>query len=141
MGENLTPLEKVEMAVESIKKGRKKLTITEIAKRAGIARKTIYNRPELKQRCDQEILFQKQAMLKDGSNEKKTRNKPKTKYKLLEKRYNKLKKELEIQRKNNMKLLNNNKELVLDKEQLNTKIIMLKRKIERMNKSKVKKMP
>lgn len=125
-------------AIESIKKGRKKLTITEIAKRAGIARKTIYNRPELKQRCDQEILLQKQASGIEQNVNKATSSRPKTRYKLLEKRYNKVKNKLDEEKKNNMKLLNNNKNLVLEKEQLNTKIIMLERKIDRLNNEKIR---
>lgn len=133
-------VDRVRGAITSIKKGRKKLTISAIAERAGIARKTIYNRPDLKLLCDQAIELQKQEELTEGDNKKSKseREKPLTGYKLLEQRYRKLKDILEKEQEKNMKLLHNNKVLVLEKEQLESKILMLEKRIEQLNKDKIK---
>src|SRR5690625_6605873 len=51
-------LEKIDEAIVNLKRGKNKLSIAQIAKKAGIARKTIYNHAELKERCDQAIHIQ-----------------------------------------------------------------------------------
>jgi len=39
-------LKKIDEAISNLKRGKNKLTISKIAEKAGIARKTIYNNPE-----------------------------------------------------------------------------------------------
>ncbi|WP_106494732.1 hypothetical protein [Lentibacillus sp. Marseille-P4043] len=46
---------KIDQAISILRREKKKLSISKIAEMAKIARKTIYNNPELKQRCDQAI--------------------------------------------------------------------------------------
>lgn len=48
-------IDRVKETITNIKKGRNRLTITVIADKAGVSRITIYNRPHLKQLCDQSI--------------------------------------------------------------------------------------
>lgn len=50
---NLETIEKVNIAITSLKKGKKKITITAVAKKAGVAVASIYNNPTLKERIDQ----------------------------------------------------------------------------------------
>lgn len=130
-------LDKVKDAIVRLKKGREKLTIKKIAEKAKIARKTIYNRPELKQLCDQAIHIQ-QITQNGGEEIKNPVLRVSTSYQLLEKRYNNLKKQMDKQVLENKKLLNNNKELVLEKEQHKSKIVMLEERIERLTRDKVR---
>jgi len=55
----------------------------------------------------------------------------------LEQRYQKVKEELQNEHKKNARLLENNRQLVLEKERLNSHIQMLQQKIEKMNEQKV----
>lgn len=130
-------LDKVKDAIVRLKKGREKLTIKKIAEKAKIARKTIYNRPELKQLCNQAIHIQ-QITQKGRVEIKKPVLRVSTSYQLLEERYNNLKKQIYKQVLENKKLLYNNKELVLEKEQHKSKIVMLEERIERLNRDKLR---
>src|SRR5690625_6191777 len=51
-------LNKIDEAIVNLKRGKNKLSIAKIAEKSGIARKTIYNYSELKERCDQAIHVQ-----------------------------------------------------------------------------------
>ena len=51
-------LKAIDEAIVNLKRGKNKLSIAQIAKKSGIARKTIYNHAELKERCDQAIYVQ-----------------------------------------------------------------------------------
>src|SRR5699024_4205556 len=126
-------LEKIDEAIVNLKRGKNKLSSAQIAKKAGIARKTIYNNPELKERCDQAIHIQRLEEIGTKPNTKK----PVSGRKLLEQRYQKVKEELQNEHKKNARLLENNRQLVLEKERLNSHIQMLQQKIEKMNEQKV----
>src|SRR5699024_4320979 len=51
-------LNKIDKAIVNLKRGKNRLSIAQIAEKAGISRKTIYNHAELKERCDQAIHLQ-----------------------------------------------------------------------------------
>lgn len=129
-------LEKIDEAIINLKRGKNKLSIAQIALKSGIARKTIYNHAELKERCDQAIHVQQ---LEGNSVNKKVKN-PVSGRKLLEQRYNKVKEELKGEQGKNAKLLENNRQLVLEKDRLKSHIHRLQQKIDRMNEQKLKKM-
>lgn len=130
-------LKKIDEAISNLKRGKNKLTISKIAEKAGIARKTIYNNPELKERCDQAIYLQQ---LEENSTDPKAK-KPLSGRKLLEHRYRKVKAELKREKEKNAKLLENNRQLVLEKDRLKSHIQMLQQKVERLNEQKVKQIP
>lgn len=121
-------LNKIDEAIINLKRGKNKLSIAQIAKKAGIARKTIYNHTELKERCDQAIHVQQL----EGSNVNPNAKKPVSGRKLLEQRYNNVKEELKKEQMKNAKLLENNRQLVLEKDRLKSHIQMLQQKIERL---------
>lgn len=131
-------LERVEKAITNLKRGNKKLSISQIAKKAGIARKTIYNHPELKERCNQAIYLQEQQFKKEEGNENNHTTKPLSGRKLLEQRYKNAKEALKKEQEKNAQLLENNRQLVLEKEQLKSKIEMLQNQLERLKNNKVK---
>src|SRR5699024_2403861 len=124
----------IDDAILNLQKGKNKLSISKIAEKAGIARKTIYNNPELKERCDQAIQVQQM----EQSNVHPKVKKPLSGRKLLEKRYSDTKIKLKEEQKKNAMLLENNRQLVLEKDQLKSHIRMLQNKIERNEKQKVK---
>lgn len=139
----LTMLERIDQAIMNLKRGKQKLTISRIAEKAGIARKTVYNRAELRQRCDQAIVIQKQkeqAPDTELSNKGRKDRVPLSGNKLLEERYNKVKENLKFQQDKNARLLENNRKLVIEKDQLKGRIVFLEGRIEKMNKNKVKTM-
>lgn len=143
MAVELTMLERIDQAIMNLKRGKQKLTISKIAEKASIARKTIYNRPELRQRCDQAIHIQEQKMQSpnaDRNSEVPNNKPPLSSNKLLEKRYTKVKGELRIEQEKNAKLLENNRKLIIEKDQLKGRIVFLEERIEKMNKNKVKTM-
>src|SRR5699024_9943572 len=123
-------LEKIDEAIVNLKRGKNKLSIAQIAKKAGIARKTIYNHDELKERCDQEIHIQ--------DLEQRNRKKTRSGRELLEQRYRKTREELKKGHEKNAKLLENNRQLVLEKDRLKSHIQLLQSKIERLEAQKVK---
>jgi|SRR5699024_732335 len=127
-------LKTIDEAIVNLKRGKNKLSIAQIAKKSGIARKTIYNHVELKERCDQAIYVQQLEKSSANTNAKK----PVSGRELLEKRYKSAKEELGKEREKNAKLLENNRQLVLEKDRLKSHIQMLQQKIERMNEQKVK---
>lgn len=49
---NIERLNKIDEAIVNLKRGKNKLSVAQIAKKAGIARKTIYNHAVLRERCD-----------------------------------------------------------------------------------------
>lgn len=51
-------LKKIDEAIVNLIRWKNKLSIDQIAKKSGIARKTIYNHAKLKERCDQAIHVQ-----------------------------------------------------------------------------------
>ncbi|WP_127607277.1 DUF6262 family protein, partial [Paenibacillus chibensis] len=103
----LVTLERIEQAITNLRKGKKKLSISAIAKKAGIERKTIYNRPDLKERCDQAILLQmeiEKGAEKIAATAIETSTRPSGK-RLLENRYEKVKQALQNEKEKNEKLL------------------------------------
>lgn len=127
-------LKMIDEAIVNLKRGKNKLSIAKIAEKSGIARKTIYNYSELKERCDQAIHVQQLEESSINPNAKK----PVSGRKLLEKGYNNVKEELKKEQEKNAKLLENNRQLVLEKDRLKSHIQMLQQKIERMNEQKLK---
>jgi len=133
---------RIDQAITNLRRGKKKLSISKIAEKAGVARKTIYNHPELKQRCDQAIHIQEeqnkalQEVAAGSATE--VKNKPLTGRKLLEERYRKSREDLKLEREKNAKLLENNRNLVIEKAELKNRIQMLQQKIERLEAQKIK---
>src|SRR5690625_1457418 len=127
-------LKKIDEAISNLKRGKNKLTISKIAEKTGIARKTIYNNVELKERCDQAIYVQQLEESSANTNVKKSVSGRE----LLEKRYKNAKGKLKKEQEKNAKLLENNRQLVLEKDRLKSHIQMLQQKIERMNEQKLK---
>lgn len=127
-------LKAIDEAIVNLQRGKNKLSIAQIAKKSGIARKTIYNHAELKERCNQAIYVQQLGESSANPNEKR----PVSGRELLEQRYKSAKEELKKEQEKNAKLLENNRQLVLEKDRLKSHIRMLQQKIERMNEQKVK---
>jgi len=127
-------LNKIDEAIVNLKRGKKNLSIARIAKKAGIARKTIYNHAELKERCDQAIHIQEL----EQSNKDPNAKKPIAGRKLLEQRYRNTREEFKKEQEKSAKLLENNRQLVLEKDRLKSHIQMLQNKIEKLEAKKVK---
>ncbi|GIQ70056.1 hypothetical protein DUZ99_09460 [Xylanibacillus composti] len=125
-------LEKIEKAITNLRRGKNKLTISNIAKKSGVPRRTIYNRPELKERCDQAILIQEE--LEQASKEAAAGTEPAKLYgsKLLQFRYEKVKNELKEQKIINAKILENNRKLVIEKDEMKGTIQRLQEDNERL---------
>jgi len=126
-------LNKIDEVIINLKRGKNKLAIARIAKKAGIARKTIYNHTELKERCDQAIHIQELEQSGKDPNAKK----PITGRKLLEQRYINTKKELKEEHIKNAMFLENNRQLVLEKDRLKSHILMLQQRVEKLKNQKV----
>lgn len=129
-------LKKIDEAIVNLKRGKNKLSIAQIAKRARISRKTIYNHSELKERCDQAIHIQELEQSERNPKAKK----PISGRKLLEQRYRNTKEEFKKEQEKNAKLLENNRQLVLEKDRLKSYIQMLQQQIERVKSQKIKPM-
>lgn len=127
-------LEAIDEAIVNLQRGKNKLSIAQIAKKSGIARKTIYNHAELKERCNQAIYVQQLGESSANPNEKR----PVSGRELLEQRYKSAKEELKKEQEKNAKLLENNRQLVLEKDRLKSHIQLLQQKIEGMNEQKLK---
>jgi len=130
---NIERLKEIDKAIVNLKRGKNKLSIAQIAKKAGIARKTIYNHAELKERCDQAIHIQELEEAKKNPNNKKVLSGRK----LLEDRYRRSKEELNKEQEKNSMLLENNRQLVLEKDRLKSHIHMLQQQIKRLKNQKV----
>lgn len=126
-------LQAIDEAIVNLKRGKNTLSIAQIAKKAGISRKTIYNHSELKERCDQAIHVQE---LEQSERDPKAK-KPISGRKLLEQRYRNTKEELKNEHEKNAKLLEHNRVLVLEKDRLKSHIQMLQQKIEKLNEQKI----
>src|SRR5690625_5001664 len=126
-------LEKIDEAIVNLKRGKDKRSIAQIAKKAGIARKTIYNHAELKERCDQAIHIQELEEAKKNPNNKKVLSGRK----LLEARYRRSKEELNKEQEKNSMLIENHRQFVLDKERLKSHSHMLQQQIKRLKNQKV----
>jgi hypothetical protein len=130
-------LEQIDQAVISLRRGRQKLTISKISGRSGVPRRTIYNRPELKERCDLAIHAQKQELAANDEIAAATDDvvvKPIYGSKLIEQRYTKAREELCKQQTINSKLLENNRRLVIEKNELKGTIDRLTTEVEMLRK-------
>lgn len=126
-------IEKIDKAIANLRRGKRKLTITSIVEKSGVPRRTIYNRPELKERCDQAIIIQEE--LKKGTEEAAVGIEQKPKLygrKLLEFRYEKVKKDLKEQKIINSMLLENNRRLIIEKDEMKGTIQRLQEDNERL---------
>ncbi|AVV55789.1 hypothetical protein C7121_06360 [Paenibacillus glucanolyticus] len=136
----LVTLERIEQAITNLRKGKKKLSISAIAKKAGIERKTIYNRPDLKERCDQAILLQmeiEKGAEKIAATAIETSTRPSGK-RLLENRYEKVKQALQNEKEKNEKLLEICRKHVIEKAQLKSRIEYLENKIQELRERQLK---
>ncbi|SDJ43990.1 hypothetical protein [Paenibacillus naphthalenovorans] len=136
----LITLERIEQAITNLRKGKKKLSISAIAKKAGIERKTIYNRPDLKERCEQAIYLQTE--IEKGIEEivaatTETQKRPSGK-RLLENRYEKVKQALQDEKAKNEKLLEVCRKHVIEKALLKSRIEYLENMIQEMREKQVK---
>lgn len=135
-------LERIDQAISNLRRGKKKISISKIAEKADIARKTIYNHPELKERCEQAIHIQDEqnraSQEAAAGSSTQTETKPLTGRKLLEERYRRSREDLKLEREKNAKLLENNRQLVLEKAELKNRIEMLQQQMERLKTQKVK---
>jgi len=127
-------LKVIDEAIVNLKRGKNKLSVAQIAKKSGIARKTIYNHAELKERCDQAIYLQEL----EESSANPSAKRPVSGRELLNERYKNVRGDLKKEQEKNAKLLENNRQLVLEKDRLKSHIQMLQQKIERMNERKLK---
>ncbi|WP_054943615.1 hypothetical protein [Paenibacillus ihuae] len=136
----LVTLERIEQAITNLRKGKKKLSISAIAKKAGIERKTIYNRPDLKERCDQAILLQmeiEKGAEKIAATAIETSTRPSGK-RLLGNRYEKVKQALQNEKEKNEKLLEICRKHVIEKAQLKSRIEYLENKIQELRERQLK---
>lgn len=124
-------LRAIDEAIVNLKRRKNKLSIAKIA---GISRKTIYNHAELKERCDQAIHVQQFEQDKKNTTDEKVLSRRE----ILEDRYKRSKEDLKREQEKNAILLENNRQLVLEKDRLKSHIQMLQQKIERMNELKLK---
>lgn len=124
-------LRAIDEAIVNLKRRKNKLSIAKIA---GISRKTIYNHAELKERCDQAIHVQQLEQDKKNTTDEKVLSRRE----ILEDRYKRSKEDLKREQEKNAILLENNRQLVLEKDRLKSHIQMLQQKIERMNELKLK---
>lgn len=126
-------IKKIDNAIANLRRGKRKLTISSISEKSGVPRRTIYNRPELRERCDQAIIFQEE--LKKGSDEAAAGTEQKSKLygsKLLQFRYEKVKKDLKEQKIINSILLENNRRLIIEKDEMKGTIQRLQEDNERL---------
>lgn len=133
-------LNKVDLAIANLRRGKKKISISKIAQKSKIARKTIYNHPELKERCEQAIKMQEESSSLKGVSENSTiqiENKPLSGRKLIEERYRKSRENLKLEQEKNAKLLENNRQLVLEKAELKNRIVMLQNQIQQIQEQKI----
>lgn len=117
-------IEKVQKAIKKLSKFDSKLSISKIAKEAGLERKTIYNNASLLEKCKQAIELQRLSQLPIEETTRKQSMRQNT----LEERYKRLKEDLKNEREKNAMLLHNNKELVLENHNLESKIVYLEEK-------------
>lgn len=133
-------LNKIDQAITNLKRAKTKLSISKIAEKANIARKTIYNHPFLRERCEQAIKIQlEQNRSLNEVSASLEMNRPLSGKKLLEERYKKIKEKLKIEQEKNAKLLENNRKLVLEKALLKNKIEILQSQIEQLRGRKIRK--
>lgn len=118
-------VEKVQKAIQKLRKSDSKMSISKIAQAAGLERKTIYNNASLLEKCKQAIELQKLSLHLE---EQENIHKKSVRQNTLEERYKKVKEELKQEREKNAKLLHNNKELVLENYNLQSRIIYFEEK-------------
>lgn len=108
-------LRAIDEAIVNLKRRKNKLSIAKIA---GISRKTIYNHAELKERCDQAIHVQQFEQDKKNTTDEKVLSRRE----ILEDRYKRSKEDLKREQEKNAILLENNRQLVLEKDRLKSHI-------------------
>jgi hypothetical protein len=117
---NTNLLDQIDQAIISLRRGRQRLTIVKLSERSGVPRRTIYNRPELKERCELAIQVQNEERMTSDEVAATTTEEVKPLYgsKLIEQRYNKAREEMSKQQTVNAKLLENNRKLVIEKDEM-----------------------
>lgn len=111
---------KVVEAIRRLKRKKMKITISSVAKEAGVTRQTLYNRPDLKIKIDE---------VNSLMNDKKKTKKIDDKQSIQEKRIKRLQKELAESKDENLKLLDQNVTLTEENIKLKRKIAELEEKL------------
>lgn len=130
---NSISIEQIDKAISLLKRSKKKkLTISSIAEKAGIERRTIYNRPDLKERCLQAIGIQQEIDLANkelaaSQEPKKKRTRLSTKEKIQT-----LQEQLEDAKTVVKQVLEQNRNLVLEKQELISTITILQEEIAKL---------
>jgi hypothetical protein len=130
----LNELEKINDAILKLKRSKIEISIMSIAKKSGVNRRMIYRKKELKERCMEamgvanELKIAKEEIASTGVKKKR--------YTIAEK-YENSQKELEISRIANAKLLENNRQYIIEEQRLKARITMLESRIEDMKNKKV----
>jgi hypothetical protein len=136
----ITTREKVEQAITNLKRGKKKLSIAKIAEKAGVERKTIYNNPDIREFCNQAIQIQKgKQEAKAGVADSPGENKVPSERERLKDRVRKLTEGLAIEQEKNSKILEKDRQLVVENAQLKSRVEMLENQIRGEREKKVRK--
>lgn len=119
---------KVIEAIQKLKRKKIKITISSVAKEAGVTRQTLYNRPDLKIKIDEA-----NSLL----NDQKKAGKAEDKRSVQEKRIKRLQEELAQSKDENIKLLDQNVLLTEENIKLKRKIAELEEKLYKDNVIKI----
>ncbi|MEK4503965.1 DUF6262 family protein [Bacillus sp. FSL R12-0069] len=112
---------KVIEALERLKKSKKSISIQKVANEAGISRKTIYNRPDLKA-----MIEEIKSLMKDTKNAKEKSVSPRP---LQEERITKLREKVKALQQDKQKLLEQNAELTETVLELKRKLADLEERL------------
>ena len=127
---------KVEEALKKLKKSRKPITIASVAATAGIARKTLYNRPDLKELVEIAISLQEdQRAPAEAPKREKRKNGS-----LQAERIEKLRAENKQLKEEKKKTLDQNASLTIEKQNLKRRIYDLEQYIQQIQASKITKL-
>lgn len=127
---------KVEEALKKLKKSRKPITVASVAATAGIARKTLYNRPDLKELVEIAISLQEdQKAPAEVPKRKKRKNGS-----LQAERIEKLRAENKQLKEEKKKTLDQNVSLTIENQNLKRRIYDLEQYIQQIQSSKITKL-
>ena len=127
---------KVEEALKKLKKSRKPITIASVAATAGIARKTLYNRPDLKELVEIAISLQEDQKAPDEAPKREKRKNGS----LQAERIEKLRAENKQLKEEKKKTLDQNGSLTIENQNLKRRIYDLEQYIQQIQASKITKL-
>lgn len=128
-------LDKINDAIKKLNRSKVKMSIKSIATKSGVSRRTIYRRNELKVRCLEAMGIEND--LKIAKEEIAATTMKKKRYTITEK-YERIKIELATSKTANEMLLENNRQLVIEKQRLLARQVILEARIEDMRNKNVK---